>query len=270
MDFHQKIRGFTLVETAIVMIVVALLASGVLVGRHLIHAGQIRAVVRQIEQLDAGINAFRQKYGCLPGDCVTASDNGFSTIYYGGVSVNGDGDGLIRAANGESYQAVGELAEVALLVDVKTHPYCCSALYLALPPRNPAYDYPGIIDIDYFWPDASNASSISLEGHYYWMKGAPYLTAPGSINVLLPEDAYAIDHKIDDGFPRAGRVLATGREAVSTNSFGKFPAFDNTDTGAAGAASNYCVTNATPPQYNTPNTSRASGSLCTMTVQAGF
>ncbi len=268
---HAARRGFTLLEISIVLLIIALLAAVITVGRDLIRIGHVRAVIRQVEQLDTAVSTFRRKYDCLPGDCVTASDNGFATVYHSGVSVNGDGDGLIRASNGESYQAVGELAEMGLLADVKIHPSCCKALYITLPTYDNANLYPGIIDIDYFWPDTTNHSSISIEGHYYWMRGAPYLVTSGSTNVLLPNDAYAIDSKMDDGLPRSGKVLSTGQVALGNNAFGDFPQFNvATDVGAAGATSNYCVTNATPGQYNTYNVSHASGSVCTMTIQAGF
>lgn len=264
-------QGFTLIETAIVMVVIGLLVAGVAVGRDLIRAGQIRASIRQIEQLDTAISTFRNQYDCLPGDCINATENNFATVYYGGVSVNGNGDGMIKSSGGESYQAVGELAEIGLLVDVKPDAYCCSVLTLALPTRDNTNNYRGIIDIDYFKPDATNYSSISVEGHYYWLRGAPFDTTPGATNILLPEDAYAIDVKMDDGNPRTGKVLSTGRIASGSNTFGKFPAYSAVpDSGAAGASSNYCVTSDTPNQYNVLNVSRASGSLCTMTIKTAF
>ena len=101
--------------------------------------------------------------------------------------------------------------------------------------------------------------------------------------------AYAIDEKIDDGLPRSGKVLASGNDSNDGDCFGAggnadiWPVSDPTgailghaDEGPAGATSNYCVTNATTPQYNVANTSRvdntATGisSLCTLTVDTNF
>jgi prepilin-type N-terminal cleavage/methylation domain-containing protein len=70
-------KGFTLVELSIVMVVIALVAGGVLVGRDLIAASQLRATMKQIETYNTAFNAFFLKYNCLPGDCGNASEFGF-------------------------------------------------------------------------------------------------------------------------------------------------------------------------------------------------
>lgn len=84
-------HGFTLIEMAIVLVIIGLIVGGVLVGRELIRAAEIRATVRQIEQFNSAVNAFKSKYNCLPGDCTNASGpNGF-----GFSGINGNGNGMV-------------------------------------------------------------------------------------------------------------------------------------------------------------------------------
>lgn len=86
--YNQKSaqRGFTLVELSIVLVIIGLIVGGVLTGQALIQAAKVRAQLTQIEQLDTAMNAFRAKFDCLPGDCLSTS---------GVLNAAGDGDGLI-------------------------------------------------------------------------------------------------------------------------------------------------------------------------------
>ena len=87
-------RGFTLIELSIVLVIIGLIIGGVLVGKELIAASEIRAQISQFEKFQNATNAFKLKYGCLPGDCANASSFwDFSS--YGGALGNGNGDGRI-------------------------------------------------------------------------------------------------------------------------------------------------------------------------------
>src|SRR4051812_42899143 len=63
-----KRSGFTLVEIAVVMAIVALLAGGVIVGQSMIRASQVRSVVSDLTRYSQAVQNFRDKYNSLPGD----------------------------------------------------------------------------------------------------------------------------------------------------------------------------------------------------------
>lgn len=104
----NKKHGFTLVELSIILVIIGLIVGGVMVGQDLIKAAAIRSQISQIEQYNTAVNAFKLKYGYLPGDIPEpdASDFGFKPrgLYDG----QGDGDGCLTGtwANITNYKRV--------------------------------------------------------------------------------------------------------------------------------------------------------------------
>jgi prepilin-type N-terminal cleavage/methylation domain-containing protein len=88
--------GFTLIELSIVLVIIGLVIGGVLVGRDLIDTAANRAAIAQIEQYRAATQAFRVKYGGLPGDyqATKAAQAGFTSR--SGAAGHGDGNMLIE------------------------------------------------------------------------------------------------------------------------------------------------------------------------------
>ncbi|MCP4393310.1 MAG: prepilin-type N-terminal cleavage/methylation domain-containing protein [Alphaproteobacteria bacterium] len=60
--------GFTLVEMAIVLVLVGILIGGILKGSELINATRMKSVGVQWDNVKFATNAFKAKYGALPGD----------------------------------------------------------------------------------------------------------------------------------------------------------------------------------------------------------
>lgn len=61
-------KGFTLVEIAIVLVIVGLVLFGVLKGQELIKSGKVKKSIKQVDQIRAAIVTYGDKYkGKLPG-----------------------------------------------------------------------------------------------------------------------------------------------------------------------------------------------------------
>lgn len=82
-------RGFSLLELAIALAVLAILAGGVLKGRELLHSARVQATVTDIANIETAISAFQARYSALPGDFIAAAAAGLS-------NTGGDGNGLIE------------------------------------------------------------------------------------------------------------------------------------------------------------------------------
>src|SRR6202012_3386774 len=93
---RENICGFTLVELAIVLVIIGLIIGAILVGQDLIEAAAVRAQVSQIEKYNAAVHTFQSKFNCLPGDCANAAEFGF--VARGTDRGQGDGNGVIEGS----------------------------------------------------------------------------------------------------------------------------------------------------------------------------
>lgn len=88
-------RGFTLIELAIVLVVIGLLLGGILKGQELIESARARNLMSQMDSIKAAYFAFQDKYRALPGDYPGALAHANLAGIANG-QVGGNGDGVVR------------------------------------------------------------------------------------------------------------------------------------------------------------------------------
>ena len=86
---NSRQQGFTLVEIAIVLVIIGLLLGGVLKGQALIDSAKVKNIIQQATSLQAAVNSYQDKFRALPGDDMLA------TTHVPGALANGNGDGQI-------------------------------------------------------------------------------------------------------------------------------------------------------------------------------
>ena len=96
--------GFTLIELAIVLVIIGLLLGGVLKGQELINSAKVKNMASEIKNVQIYVYSYQDKFKAIPGDDRAASTHLATT----GVTItNGDGDGEIDGAwdatSGESF-----------------------------------------------------------------------------------------------------------------------------------------------------------------------
>jgi len=94
--------GFTLIELAIVLVIIGLLLGGVLKGQELINSAKVKNMASDLKNIQIYVYSYQDKYKAIPGDDKAAN------IHVGAAAgTNGDGDGEIdgawSASSGESY-----------------------------------------------------------------------------------------------------------------------------------------------------------------------
>ena len=91
----QKQKGFTLVEIAIVLVIIGLLLGGVLKGQELITNTKIKAIKADADALSTAINGYQDRFRAMPGDDAAAVANVAGTLATtGGTAGNGLIEGL--------------------------------------------------------------------------------------------------------------------------------------------------------------------------------
>lgn len=92
-------RGFTLIEMAVVLVLISIIAAAVFKGQFLFRAGETQEVMALARDIGVASQAFRQRYRYLPGDFPIDQTNpeipGVSAACRLGGDNAGNGNGLI-------------------------------------------------------------------------------------------------------------------------------------------------------------------------------
>jgi prepilin-type N-terminal cleavage/methylation domain-containing protein len=96
-------KGFTLVEIAIVLVIIGLLLGGILKGQEMITQAKIKNVIADFSGISAAYHAYVDRYRKIPGDdpcaggAVTVGNCGTATGRWTGATA-GNGNGVVEGA----------------------------------------------------------------------------------------------------------------------------------------------------------------------------
>src|SRR6195256_1766301 len=82
--------GFTLVEIAIVLVIIGLLLGGILKGQEMITQAKIKNIVNDFNGVTVAVTSYQDRYRSLPGD-----DQNATTRWTVQAPGKGNGDGVI-------------------------------------------------------------------------------------------------------------------------------------------------------------------------------
>lgn len=193
---EQKMRkqaGFTLIEIAIVLVIIGLLLGGILKGQELITGAKVRNLISQVDGVKAAFFGFQDRYRAYPGDYTQA------TMNIAGVAATGNGDGDGRVENAA---ATGMCCNESVLVwDHLSHAGFITGAYTAVAgsgtaATNPSNPYNVIIELVYDTAYSDGASAAVTAGV------ARHNVKTGS---QIPVEIIAeVDRKVDDGRANTG------------------------------------------------------------------
>ena len=69
----NKQTGFTLIELAIVLVIIGLLLGGVLRGQELINSARVKNITRDFQNVQVYIYGYQDRFRALPGDDAIAA-----------------------------------------------------------------------------------------------------------------------------------------------------------------------------------------------------
>ena len=218
----KSIKGFTLVELSIVLVIIGLIIGSVLVGQDLITAAQTRSQLRQFDEINTALNTFRLKYNALPGDYgqavanigVAADAGAACTVCTG----NGNSNSLLDDSDGAT-GGYGDLGDNEML---RFWHHLGVAGMLA----GGASGDGTAATVGTTWPKSKIGnlgivaffSTISVPGggqmNFYMGKTSGDLTNYGTF--LSPQQAQEIDQKIDNGMANSGSLRARGAGVIDS------------------------------------------------------
>ena len=187
---RKQQAGFTLIEIAIVLVIIGLLLGGVLKGQELITSARVRNLISTQDGIKAAYFGFLDRFKALPGDYTLATTNiaGVGTVVACGTSGNGNGDGRILAAANEHILAWDHLSKAGFMNGSYT---CAAAESTATTPNNP-YGIRMQLVYDTVYGQTGGVTGSSNRHN---LKTGPQ----------IPVDIIAeVDRKIDDGLPYTG------------------------------------------------------------------
>jgi len=98
----QKIKGFTLVEIAIVLVIIGLLLGGILKGQEMITQAKIKNVIADFSGVSAAYHGYQDRYRAIPGD----DPNANTRWAVAPAAVAGDGNGVVGGTYNNACPAV--------------------------------------------------------------------------------------------------------------------------------------------------------------------
>ncbi|ODU12802.1 MAG: hypothetical protein ABS91_01465 [Thiobacillus sp. SCN 64-35] len=148
--FARRQSGFTLIEIAIVLVIIGLLLGGILKGQELITQARIRNVANDFQSMTAAINLYQDRYRALPGDDAGAATRWGITAPTPSSGTVGDGiiagDYNTATATDESRQFWLHLRRAGLVggaVTDDTNPPNAASGVTGV--QNGAFNIPGIV-----------------------------------------------------------------------------------------------------------------------------
>jgi len=230
--------GFTLVELAIVIVIIGFLVAGIAAGSNMIKQAQLRSIVVDFKSYKTAYNNFVGRFNKVPGDLSSASSYFAACAQTTNTNCDGDGDGIIEhgitpAANeplhawrhlalagmigaGIELLDAGNLGEMAVGTQAPSSKKSGAGFVMA---GGGATDLSAAGTVVSPFANSTNAVFIGNSG------GAAELLITGA---LTAEEAFNMDQKLDD-------ALIDGTSFQGATS-GTFRAIDG-----SGAVANDCA-----------------------------
>lgn len=221
-------RGFSLVELSIVLVILGLLTGGILSGQSLIRASELRSVSTDLSRHMTAVQTFRDRYMSYPGDMNNATqfwgkNNAACSSQPGTASAtgtcNGNGDGNVALSSSvpgggsqESFQLWHQLALAGLIEGTYTglagpDGYGHAVFQSNVPVARINNAGWGVRHVSS--PDPTYHFQTGKTGNVFTVGALSGIISFPQSSFLKPEEAWNIDTKADDGLAARGKVVST-------------------------------------------------------------
>lgn len=197
-------KGFTLVEIAIVLVIIGLLLGGVLKGQELIENGKVKRAANDMNGVVAAYHSYTDRYNRLPGDdgptLAILQARGGS---WANITQTGNNNGVITSTAANTWDGGNESdnfwQHLKAAGFINGNPADAGANAII---RNP---FGGLMGLTNAAIMASGGAGTELSGNKVCLS-----QVPGKL-------ATTLDNQLDDGLPNTGSLRATlGAVGVNT------------------------------------------------------
>lgn len=195
-----------MIELSIVIVVIGLIIGGVMTGRSMIRAAELRSVITDANAYISAANQFREMYRLLPGDATSAAS-------YWSATANGNGDGAVTGA--ERFRFWEQL-NLAGFVEKRFSGQqgAGGAEDFVIDPNgtpNAPNARIAFTGFGFYYANISASTTtyaVNLGNALTYGKSGAANSGPPANAALSPPDAWGIDKKTDDGRPGTGKWVA--------------------------------------------------------------
>jgi prepilin-type N-terminal cleavage/methylation domain-containing protein len=167
---YKNLPGFSLIELALVLIVIGILAGAIFKGQDIVEAAKIRAVLNEIDRIRTATSLYHDTFGQLPGN------DPLARARFGESVNNGQGNGIITG---------DEASQFWIHLAKADH----------LPEASP--------------PSSKLGGQFSVEGNLQERKNFLILSLPEKAGLLTPKQAATLKAKAGENGPSIGQIRVT-------------------------------------------------------------
>ncbi|HTT08330.1 MAG TPA: prepilin-type N-terminal cleavage/methylation domain-containing protein [Gammaproteobacteria bacterium] len=221
----NKQRGFTLVEIAIVLVIIGLLLGGILKGQELITSARVRNIADQNSGVQAAYYGFIDRYRQVPGDMTGSGANSVCNVVSanaagcsgGTTTIAGDANGQLKPNDWGEGSALWAHLSAANFIQ---------GAYVGGATDATSYSQDNVA------PKNAFNGYIMLTQSADYVGGTPTTRLLMVVGHLIPANVMSeLDRKIDDGLPLTGVLRATPNSGNALGSVSTISANCTTTSG---------------------------------------
>jgi prepilin-type N-terminal cleavage/methylation domain-containing protein len=201
-----KQAGFTLVEIAIVLVIIGLLLGGILKGQEMIIQAKVKNSLTDFSGVSAAFYGYQDRYRAIPGDDPGATRWTGAVVSSGGTPVNIPGD---RVLTGQ-YNAAVATGETSLWWDhLRRSGFVTGASGIT----QPINSFNGMLGVQ---QGDGAGTGTTAPGPVLGAAGVGFTNLMLCSTALPDKVAIALDVQMDDGVPTAGAVRSILQPTAAT------------------------------------------------------
>jgi len=209
-------KGFTLVEMAIVLVIIGLLLGGVLKGQELIDNSKIKSAINDLKGISAANNGYFDRFRAVPGDDGDATALAARGGAWTGMATAGDKDGILDVAAADTFTGTTDEG-LGFFKHLRAAGFLggdVAATGTAALPVNP---FTGLIGVN----GGTDTGGVM---------GFPVNTKLVCMGSVPGKAARAIDVSMDNGVPNTGNLRATKGAGNAVPAAAETAAYSDNDT----------------------------------------